>query len=226
MMKELMKIELKKMSLKGQIKGMVVANIIIFFLLTTIFIFEGTIEDVFGVHYIIVDLVIRATFLIWQSVLISKLIVDEFKAKTIQQLYTYPIKRSKMMIAKVMLVFVIITAFILITQFIQHSLFNGLSLILLEFTYTIGVTSMAIVAVTSFFTVMVGMFPIAIGLWTKSTIAPVITSFLIMSVLGGNFGDVSLDLMNNTLGMLMLGIVGIVFTVFSIKDVLKKDLIV
>jgi len=225
-MKNLMKIELKKMNLNGQIKGMVVANIIIFFLLVVILIGDAMSEEVFGPHYITVDLIIKATFLIWQSVLISKLIVDEFKTKTVQHLYTYPLRRSAMMGAKMGLVFAVIIAFILVTQLIQHSLFNGLALILPEFSYTMNSSSMAIIAITSLFTVMVGMFPIAIGLWTKSTISPPITSFLILTVLGGSFGDAGLDLMNNMLGMLMLGIVGIAFAVFAVKDVLKKDLII
>ena len=225
-MKNLMKIELKKMNLKGQIKGMGVANMIIFFLLAAILIFEGTAEEVFEAHYIIVDLIIKATFLIWQSVLISKLIVDEFKTRTVQHLYTYPLKRSSLMGAKVSLIFIITTAFILITQIIQHSLFSGLALVLPDFVYTMGAANMASVAATSLFVVMVGMLPIAVGLWMKSTVAPVITSFLILSILGGSFGDASLDLMNNLIGMLIMGVMGITVAIFAIRDVLKKDLIV
>jgi len=222
-MKALMRIELKKMSLKGQIRGMVVANMIIFFLLTTIFVTEGVPEiEAFE----IVDVIIKAVFLIWQSVLISKLIVSEFKERTIQQLCTYPLNRSNVMSAKVGLIFVIMLGFIWVTQLIQHSLFSGLSLILPEFNYALNLQIIGIIALTSLFTVMVGMLPIAVGLWMKSTIAPVITSFLIISVLGGSFGDASLDLLNNLIGMLMMGAVGMAFAGFVIRDVLKKDLIV
>ena len=225
-MRKLMKIELKKINLKGQIKGMVLANLIIFFVLSTILIFEGTEGLEATETYELVDLMIKVTFLIWQSVLISKLIVDEFKAKTVQQLYTYPLKRLAMMGAKVGLIAIVIAAFILVTQVVQHSLFSGLSLIAPQLPYALSLRSIGIIALTSLFTVMVGMFPIAVGLWMKSTIAPVITSFLMLSILGGSIGDAGLNLMNNLLGMLMLGIVGIVFAIFAIKDVLRKDLIV
>jgi len=131
-----------------------------------------------------------------------------------------------MMSAKVGLIFAIMLGFIWVTQLIQHSLFSGLSLILPEFNYVMNLQIIGIIALTSLFSVMVGMLPIAVGLWMKSTIAPVITSFLIMSVLGGSFGDASLDLMNNLIGMFMIGAVGMAFAGFVIRDVLKKDLIV
>jgi len=224
-MKNLINIELKKLNLTGQIKGVVIANIIIFPLLAMIFITDGTPEYINA--YELVDVLIKSIFLVWQAVLISKLIVDEFKTKTIQQLYTYPLKRSAIMGAKIILITGIMIPFIWATQLIQHSLFSGLSLVMpQQLTYAISLQSMVVVALTSIFSIMVGMIPLAVGLWTKSTLAPPITAFVLLSVMGGTLGETSLGLLNNLIALFVIGMIGVVASGMAIQDMMKKDLIV
>ena len=220
-----MKIQLKKMNLKGQMRGVVIANLLIFALLVILLLIEGA--DATGMAaYEAADLIIKATFMIGQSVLISKLVIEEFKTRTVQHLYTYPLNRLKVMAAKIGLIFILMSSFLLVSQVVQHGLFHGLALIFSNFSYPMSMMSMAVVATTSIFSVLVGMLPIAVGLWTKSTVAPVVSSFLLIAVLGGSFGDEGLDMMNNLMGMLVLGLVGLAVAGFAVRDVLKKDLIV
>ena len=49
--------------------------------------------------------IVRATFTIFASVIIVKLIIDEYKNKSIDVLFTYPIKRKKIITAKLAIVF-------------------------------------------------------------------------------------------------------------------------
>ena len=44
--------------------------------------------------------IVRATFIIFGAVLIAKLIIDEYKNKTILLMFSYPINRKKIMISK------------------------------------------------------------------------------------------------------------------------------
>jgi len=223
-MNELIKIEIKKTNLPLHLKGVVIANVILFPLLVAMFL---TVPNAQAEALGFINTLIKGIFLIWQSILISQLIIDELKTRTLQHLYTYPLKKSVLMSAKVVLISLMMLGFILVTQLIQHSLLSGLSLILPEFSYVMNIESVMVIVLTSIFGVMVGMLPLAVGLWTKSNIAPVITAVLILSVFGATYGEVgTLDLFNNLMVMASIGVIGTFMAVFAIKDLLKKDLIV
>ena len=218
-----MKIELKKMSLRGQIKVLAIVNAVVFPLLLLPFLFEG---DGLPDKHVLVDVLIKGIFMIWQSVLISSVIVDEFKTKTMMQLYTYPVKKSAIIGSKIMLIVMIMTVFSLVTQAIQHGLFSGASLVLPSLEYSLGLQDIIEVVLTTPLAVMLGMIPLTVGLWMKSTLAPVVTSFFMIAVLGGGGAESGVQLMNNLIAMAIMSLVGLVFIVISIKDVTKKDLIV
>ena len=80
-MLKLMKLEMKKVKMWGYIKGAIIANIVIIALLA-VMIFasknEGNIEFTsltFGFSF--VDSMVKATFIIFASVLIAKFIIEE-----------------------------------------------------------------------------------------------------------------------------------------------------
>ncbi|MCZ4150352.1 bacitracin ABC transporter permease, partial [Escherichia coli] len=52
------------------------------------------------------DILIRITFIIFASVILSRLVIEEYKSKMIQVLFTYPQQRKKMMQAKLLIVYV------------------------------------------------------------------------------------------------------------------------
>jgi ABC-type transport system involved in multi-copper enzyme maturation permease subunit len=222
-MNELIKIEFKKMKLKKQMKGLIIANIVIFLLLSMVFFMDGMTGIGMGLLHEIVVIIIQGTFIVWQAVLISSLIIEEFKTKTIAHLYTYPIKRSAIFISKILLIFMTMLAFSLITQLIQHSLFSIVAIILPQFVYTVGLQTILGIVLISLFTTLLAMTPLAVGLWMKSTLAPVVTSFIVLAFLTG---DVEGALMNNLIALGITAIVGLIVTAMSIKDVMSKDLII
>lgn len=220
-MKELVKIELKKMSLKKEIRNLVIANVVIPIVAFVPILADGGAMVEYA--YSLVSLIILATFIVWQAVLISALVVDEFKSKTMMQLFTYPVKRSTLIIAKVGLIFVLVLAFSLITNLIQHSLFAGLSLFITNFSYTLSIGDILRIVVTSVSSVMLAMMTLTVGVWMKSTVAPVVTAFVLITVMGNING---FSLANNLVFMVMMGIVGVGCVMISINDIIKKDLIV
>jgi len=219
-MKELIKIELKKMSLKKEVRNLVITNVVIPLIALAPLMAPPGLGDEAS---FLVDLIIRATFIVWQSILISSLVVGEIKTKTLMQLYTYPIKRSTLIIAKVGLIFVIVLGFSLITNLIQHSLFSGLALILPNFSYPLSLSAIVGMVISGTSAVMLAMMTLTVGVWMKSTIAPIVTSFLIVSLMGSFNG---FSLANNLAFMMMMGVVGIVCVLFSIHEITKNDLIV
>ena len=53
------------------------------------------------------NILIRITFIIFASVILSRLVIDEYKNKTIQLLFMYPLQRKMLMSAKLTIVFVL-----------------------------------------------------------------------------------------------------------------------
>jgi len=220
-MKELIRIELKKMSLNEQLRALVIANIVLLLVMAMPLFMIAS--DGMGEVYLLMSLAIIGTFMVWQSILLSSLVVEEFKTKTMMQLYTYPVKRSAVIISKVGLIMMMMLVFTLVTHFVQHSLFAGFALLIPGFSYTLSLSSMLRIVVMTIATVMMAMMTLTVGLWMKSTVAPVVTSFALMTVLSNVNG---FSLANNLIFMVMMGALGTACTVFSIIDVLKKDLIV
>ena len=216
-MNELIKIELKKISLKKQIVGLIIANVVIFVFLMLAF-QGGTLE-----LYLMTNHFIQSVFIIWQSVLISSLVVEEFKAKTIMQLYTYPFKRSIIMNAKLVLIFILMLTFSLVTQFVQHGSFMTVSIFIPQFSYAPSLQAILGIVLASPFAVMLAMGTLTVGLWMKSTIAPVIASLAVVTILS-NISFVSLMVYLVSVGT--IGIVGLILTLISVKDATTKDLIV
>ena len=54
------------------------------------------------------NILIRITFIIFASVILSRLVIDEYKNKTIQLLFMYPLQRKMLMSAKLTIVFVFV----------------------------------------------------------------------------------------------------------------------
>jgi len=219
-MKELIRIELKKLSLKKEIRNLIVVNLVLPMLaLPLILATGGAFENIHS----LTAMFIQATFIIWQSILISGLIVEEFKTKTMMQLYTYPIKRSSLIIAKIGLIFVIILVFSLITSFVQHSLFTLLALFLPNMIYSLSISAILGIIVTTLASVLLAMMTLTVGMWMQSTVAPVVTAFVLTAIMG-NFNG--LTLANNLVFMVIMGAVGTGCVIISIRDILTNDLIV
>lgn len=50
------------------------------------------------------NIFIRITFVVFSGIIISRLVIEEYKSKTIQLLFTYPIRRKKVIQAKLMII--------------------------------------------------------------------------------------------------------------------------
>lgn len=103
-MLNLMRIEMKKLKLGWYIRGAVFANFIIFGFLWMVTCTEGketfqTIDETF----LLIGTFVRAVFIVFGAVLISKLVISEFKNKTILVMFTYPINRKKLLVAKLLI---------------------------------------------------------------------------------------------------------------------------
>jgi len=128
-MKHLIKLELERFPLKPHLLGVILANIIILalsvsvsstFATTSMQSIPSGLPPLQLSTIAIAKLLIKTTLIVWQSVLIATIIVEEYQSKTIMLLYTYPINRKKMIAAKITLVCGIMLIFYLSSEVFQH----------------------------------------------------------------------------------------------------------
>lgn len=230
-MLKLMKLEIKKFKLAGSVKGALIANLIILAFLVLVAFSSKTDGDIafkgYNDMFLFTSIFVRATFTIFAAALISRLIIDEYKNKTITLMFMYPIKRKNIMLAK--LAIVVIFTFI---SMVISNIFLDCSMYFLNtfanlFTDTLTpdmiVKSTISIFVYSISYSFLSLIPIYVGMKRKSTSATIITSIILTSVLSsGNKGG---SLSSIIIIPLILGIIGAVISYISIKDVEDADVV-
>lgn len=174
------------------------------------------------------DVFIRVTFTIFAGVLISSLIISEFKNSTIKIMFTYPIPRKKIMGAKLLITWLIIfTAIILENVLITLRLRILVSIIPVipeGITYSDITFRYSAILYSALVTSGFSLIPLFFGLKKKSTsttiIASVITSFLI----NGSLGNPGTTLYSVTVIPVLLCAAGVLVAIFSYRNIEKMDI--
>lgn len=125
-MLQLIRLEMKKFKLGWYIKGALLANIMLTAIMCLVFFIsqqEGdllvaTVQDV----YILIGALVRATFIVFASVLIAKIVIEEYTNNTILILFSYPVSRKKMIASKLILIFLVT----FITMMVSNAIVVGL----------------------------------------------------------------------------------------------------
>lgn len=103
----LIRIELRKMKMGWYIRGALIANVIIMGFMWLISYSEkadgGVSFQSTDEAFLIIGTFVRAVFIVFGAVLIVKLVISEYKNKTILVMFTYPISRKKLLTAKLMI---------------------------------------------------------------------------------------------------------------------------
>ena len=108
---KLMKLEWKKHQLSSCFKSVAICIIAIFAVVSLMALGMKAEGDVlfsdFKQNMDLANIFIRITFIIFSSVILSRLVIDEYKNKTIQLSFMYPLQRKMLMSAKLTIVFVL-----------------------------------------------------------------------------------------------------------------------
>lgn len=230
-MLKLMQLEIKKFKMRGNLKGVIIANLIILaFLVMGIFGTKANNELLFSNWndtFMVTSTFVRATFMIFAAVLISKLIIGEYRTKTINVLFTYPVNRKKIMLAKLMIV-----AIFTFVSMIISNIFVGFSLFILNvfmnfiqdsLTVNIMRKELINISVYSAAFAFISLIPAYVGMIRKSGSSTIITAIILVSLL--NSGNKGNTLSNIIIIPIILAIIGAFFSYLSIKDVEKDDVI-
>ncbi|QWH08398.1 ABC transporter permease [Bacillus mycoides] len=230
---KLMKLEWKKHQLSSYFKSVAICIIAIFTVVNLMALgakdeVDGLFSD-FTQQMVLINTVIRITFIIFSSVILSRLIIDEYKNKTIQLLFMYPLQRKMLMRAKLTIVFCFCFVSTIIATFSISLLVYFVSPMmgLIETPATIG-EIIAIVPATfinAFMISGISLIPLFFGMRKKSTPTTITSAVIIGMLISSNFGSENgqVSMFNFIAIPIVLCLLGIFISYLSYRKINKID---
>ncbi len=226
----LIRMEIKKVPLKPHIAGLLIANFIIFLLsvfTSSLLTASGNISTLPGFAPVQLDTVtlaamlVRATLIVWEAVLISVFVIEEYRNKTICLLFTYPISRTKLITAKLILICGIMFLFHVLSNIFQYATIFLAAKCFDFVTFSFG--NIMTQAVTTISAILLGLLPLYVGMIKKSAIATVVSSIIIVAIASNSQGS-SAGLLSIPIAAIILGIIGITFSAITMRKMILSDL--
>jgi ABC-type transport system involved in multi-copper enzyme maturation permease subunit len=223
-MYKLIKLELKKLKFSGWLRNTLIANAIIaLWVITSI---PNEQIDTYVLAFAGVGSYVRITFIVFSSVLTARMVIDEYRNKTISVLFTYPIPRKTLLIAKLITVSLLtfwlillsnlfVAAFFLVFDHYQHYIPEMLtSRILVDELMRILIWAVAFIGLS--------LLPFFVGMLRKSVPATIVSSFVI------SIGFSGVNLSDNWIMGAVAAIAIVAFGVFmaylAIRNIEHQDL--
>ncbi len=228
-MLNLMRLEMKKYHLGSYVKGAIIANFIILgflFLMVGISKVEGD-QDLenYQVALSVIESMIRVVFSIFASTLIAKLIIGEYKFKTITLAFMYPISRKKLIVAKLAIVMLFTFSTIIISNAFITTAFCVISdkfdLIPNVLSSSLILQHIPSVLMNAIAASGIALIPLYFGMRKYSIPATIISSIIIVSLTSSNTGNFTL---NDIIFIpITLAIVGLGIAYLAIRNIEKVD---
>lgn len=230
-MLKLMRLEFRKNRLWRSIGGAFIAFLIILGFTCLLAFAPDSKEEMFTSYdmaFSAIDLFARGTFVVFAAVLLSRIIIEEFRSKTATVLFMYPISRQKLVTAKLL----VVVLFTMTTQLGTNVLagagfyvFNQYAELVSEpFTLTIASQALARALMSTLATGFMSLIPLYFGMRKYSTSTTIVSSLVIMAVISQSSNDFSLySIVAVPIGLALIGAVIAWMTVHNIAraDVLK-----
>ncbi len=235
MMLKLIRLEWKKNNI-----GKYMRNAVIMTALLCLFLFalaflgiandpDGTLDAAPGMDTISssIELFTGIAFLIFTSVMLASFIVSAYKNKTMNLMFTYPVKRQKILVSQMLAVWIFNLIALLLSKLVIYlCIATGAKYMQSSFVmdFDMGSVSFYIqLILKSFVIVSMSFIALFVGMAMKSAKAVMITAFLLIFLTQANVGD--LTLADNAVFPLVLTVISFVFAILSIYNVEKKDLL-
>ena len=229
-MPNLMRLEIIKFKLGSYIKGAVIANFVILglmILITFISKIEGSTDfENYQEVLLFIDSIVRGTFIIFAATLIAKLIIGEFKSKTITTLFMYPISRKKLIAAKLAIIILFTFCSIVISNLFVTSFFYFINeryhLLPNALTVSTITQHVPLVVMNAIAASGMSLIPLYFGMKKYSTSTTIISSILIVMLVSSNNSGFSLN--DIIVIPLSLAVIGISVAYFAVRNIEKVDL--
>lgn len=189
---------------------------------------DGTLDAAPGMDTVssLVELFTGMAFLIFTSVMLASFIVSAYKNKTMNLMFTYPVKRQKILASQMMAVWIFNFAALVLSKLVIYlCIFTSSGYLRSSFAidFDMGSVSFYIrLLLKSFVIVSMSFIALFAGMALKSSKAAIVTSFLLVFLTQANVGDFTMA--DNAVFPLILTAVSFGFALLSIHNVENKDL--
>ncbi len=190
---------------------------------------DGTLDAAEGMDTISspVELFTSMSFLVFTGVMLASFIVNAYKNKTMDLMFSYPIRRQKILASQMAAVWIFnFLALVLTKLLIYGCIALGARNMESSFgiDFSMGSVGFYIQLVTkSAVIVSMGFIALFVGLKMRSQAAVIVASFVLILLTQANIGDYSLA--GNAVVPLLLVAASAVFAVLSVWNVEKRDLL-
>lgn len=190
---------------------------------------DGTLDAAEGMNVISapVELFTNISFLIFTSVMLASFIVSAYKNKTMDLMFSYPIKRQKILASQMIAVWLFnLTALVMTKLLIYTCIYIGAKHMGSSFIIDIQMGSLSFyvqLLMKSVVIVSMSFIALFIGMTMKSSKVTVIASFMLIFLTQANVGDFSLA--DNFAVPVILTVISFVFAVLSLLNAETKDLL-
>ena len=190
---------------------------------------DGTLDAAPGMNTVSasIELFTSMAFLIFTSAMLATFIVSAYKNKTMNLMFTYPVKRRKILVSQMMAVWSFNFAALILSKLVIYlCIFMGSKYMRSSFAidFDMGRSSFYIqLILKSFVIVSMSFIALFVGMAAKSSKAAIITSFLLIFLTQANVGDFTMA--DNAIFPLVLTAISFACAVLSIKNVESKDLL-
>ncbi|EOQ26134.1 ABC transporter permease [Bacillus cereus group sp. RP37] len=231
-MLRLMKLEMKKFKLGWYVKGAVIANIAILALM----IFTSIVAQVEGdpeirdpqMMLLTASTLVRATFIIFGSVLIARLIISEYKNKTILLMFSYPINRKKMMVSKLVITATLTFITVIVSNILVVGMFFGIDsyFSILPNSFTVdqlmreGINLVPLAVATA----GMSLIPLYFGMRKRSVPTTIVSSLIVVSIAMNTNPAFSTATFLPL--QLALAAIGVAIAYYGIKNIEREDVTV
>ena len=166
----------------------------------------------------------KAAFLIFEAYLLSIIFIDEFKQRTIFQLFSYPISKIKLLWGKV--ISVILISFI--AHFTAHlviQLLIKLVAVLTESNYILVANQLINLAGITFGIVLIGVLPFVLGMIRYSTPITMLSGLGLAALLSNvTPGNLTNNFVDNSLFLIFTSLISLIIVSFSIYNISREDI--
>ena len=129
---------------------------------------------------------VRATFIVFGSVLIARLIIGEYKNKTIILMFSYPINRRKMMISKLVITATLTFITVIVSNILIVGVFFGIdsyfSILPNPFTVDQLVQEGINLVPLAIATAGISLIPLYFGMRKRSVPTTIVSSIIVVSI--------------------------------------------
>lgn len=172
-----------------------------------------------------IELFTSMAFLIFTSVMLAAYMVSPYKNRTMNLMFSYPIKRQKILVSQMLAVWIFNFISLVLTKLLIYGAVLFVSKFLpssFPLDYHMGSAGFYIqLIIKSVVTVSMGYIALFIGIALKSSKATIVSSFLLILLTQANIGD--LTLANNSAFPMILTLISFLFAVLTVCGVERRD---